>query len=87
MCTLTVPLFNGSWILSRWSRGDASINVDLNCCCNRKDINCTSYMCILMILIIHEMLRKTRQGNTTQQKDKATQHNTTRPKKLFSKKK
>ena len=28
-----------------------------------------------MTLIIHEMLRKTRQGNTTQQKDKATQHN------------
>ena len=28
-----------------------------------------------------------RQGNTTQQKDKATQHNTTRPRQLFSKKK
>ena len=28
-----------------------------------------------MIFIIHEMLIKTRQGNTTQQKDKATQHN------------
>ena len=28
-----------------------------------------------LTLIIHEMLRKTRQGNTTQQKDKATQHN------------
>ena len=33
---------------------------------------------IYMSLIIHEMLRKTRQGNTTQQKDKAT-----RPKQLF----
>ena len=28
-----------------------------------------------MTLIIHEMLRKTRQGKATQQKDKATQHN------------
>ena len=28
-----------------------------------------------MTLIIHEMLRKTRHGNTAQQKDKATQHN------------
>ena len=28
-----------------------------------------------------------RQGNTTQQKEKATQHNTTRPRQLFSKKK
>ena len=28
-----------------------------------------------MTSVIHEMLRKTRQGNTTQQKDKATQHN------------
>ena len=30
---------------------------------------------IYMTLVIYEMLRKTRQGNTTQQKDKATQHN------------
>ena len=30
---------------------------------------------IIQTVIIHEMLRKTRQGNTTQQKDKATQHN------------
>ena len=28
-----------------------------------------------LAFIIHEMLRKERQGNTTQQKDKATQHN------------
>ena len=33
------------------------------------------YKYMYMTLIIHEMLRKTRQGNTTQQKDKATQHN------------
>ena len=38
-----------------------------------------------MTLVIHEMLRKTRQGNTTQQKDKATQHNW--PKQLFFKEK
>ena len=30
-----------------------------------------------MTLIIHKMFRKTRQGNTTQQKDKARQHDTT----------
>lgn len=34
-------------------------------------------------LIIDERLRKTRQGNKTQQKDK--KHNTTRPKQLFFK--
>ena len=42
------------------------------------DRTCT-YM--YMTLIIHEMLRKTRQVNTTQQKDKATQHNL--PKQIF----
>ena len=37
----------------------------------------TSYLLtyIYMALIIHEMLRKMRQGNKTQQKDKATQYN------------
>ena len=33
----------------------------------------TSYLKDKMTLIIHEMLRK--KGNATQQKDKATQHN------------
>ena len=36
--------------------------------------NCTS-KCTLHDLIIQEMLRSKKQGNTTQQKDKATQHN------------
>ena len=40
---------------------------------------------LFMTLVIHEMLRKTRQGNTTQQKDKATQHNL--PKAVIFKKK
>ena len=41
----------------------------------------TAYACTCKMsiqcknLVIHEMLRKTKQGNTTQQKDKATQHN------------
>ena len=33
------------------------------------------YIYMYMTLIIHEILRKTRQGNTTQQKDKETHHN------------
>ena len=45
-------------------------------------VQCTSalYTCTYMYrtLIIHEMLRKTRQGNTTQQKDTATQHNSSK---------
>ena len=38
-------------------------------------------------LINHKVLRKTRKGNATQQKDKVTQHNTTCPRQSFFKEK
>ena len=39
--------------------------------------------CICMTLIIHKMLRKTRQGKATQHNRKTKQHNTTRPKQFI----